>query len=226
MKNIILYLALIAAPSFLYCQNLNDFKTAASADGVNLIPFSDLRQEATSIADEVQRRKEDVKAFDYETFEKQKNNMLLEIKKKNKEIDDLKKFLDGLKANVPDVSTACFQGDMDTRKKAIDDNNSKIKDLNDKMKNAVDIFGRLYNARAGLREYFEKALSQLSDAKSNPNRILGDSPSDDDKRSLEDYINKIQDQIQSRVKEHKEQEDGARKRQADYQSLIDRTEPK
>ncbi len=210
----------------MYSQNLDDFRTAASGDGVNLIPYSDLRQEATSIADEVQRRKEEAKAFDYETFESQKNNVLKDIKKKNDEIESIKKDIDDLKKKYTEISVVCLEGDMDKRKKAIDDNNGKIRDMNDKMKNAVDVFGRLYNARAGLREYFEKALSQLSDTRSNPNRVLGDSPSDDDKRKLEDYIKVIEDQIQSRIKEHKEQEDGARKRQADYQSLIDRTEVK
>ncbi|HVW60856.1 MAG TPA: hypothetical protein VHC48_12490 [Puia sp.] len=223
---IIFYLLLMAAPSFLYSQNLSDFQTAASADGVNLIPYSELRKEATSIADEVQRRKDEIKQFDYDVFEKQKNNLLKDNKKANQEIEDIKKELDEYKKKVPDASIACFDGDLNTRKKAIDDNNSKIKDMNDKMKNAVDVFGRLYNARAGLREYFEKALSQLSDTQSNPNKVLGDSPSDDDKKKLEDYIRVIQDQIQSRIKEHKEQEDGAKKRQSDYQSLIDRTEPK
>jgi hypothetical protein len=174
----------------------------------------------------VQRRKDEIKAFDYDVFESQKNNLLKDNKKKNDEIDNIKKDLEEYKKKYTEVSTACFDADVDQRKKKIDDNNGKIKDMNDKMKNAVDVFGRLYNARAGLREYFEKALSQLSDTQSNPNRVLGDSPSDDDKKKLEDYIKVIRDQIQSRIKEHKEQEDGAKKRAADYQSLIDRTEPK
>lgn len=152
--------------------------------------------------------------------------MLKDIKKKNDEIESIKKDIDDLKRKYTEISVVCLEGDMDKRKKAIDDNNGKIRDINDKMKNAVDVFGRLYNARAGLREYFEKALSQLSDTRSNPSRVLGDSPSDDDKKKPEDYIKVIEDQIQSRIKEHKEQEDGARKRQADYQSLIDRMEVK
>lgn len=226
MKEIILYLLLITTPTLLYSQNLDDFRTAASADGVSLIPYSDLRKEATSIADEVQRRKEEAKTFDYETFESQKNNALKEIKKRNDEIDGIKKDIDDLKRKYTEISVTCLEGDIEKRKKTIDENNDKIKGMNDKMKNAVDVFDRLYNARAGLREYFEKALSQLSDTRSNPNRVLGDSPSDDDKNKLEDYIKVIEDQIQSRIKEHKEQEDGAQKRKADYQSLIDRTEVK
>jgi len=226
MKKFLLYLSFIAAPILSYSQNLGDFKTAASADGVNLIPFSDLRQEAASIADDVQRRKDEAAAFNYETFESQKNNFLKDIKKRNDEIESIKKDIADFSKRYTEFSTSCFDAEIDKRKKSIDEINSKIKDMNDKMKDAVEAFGRLYNARAGLREHFEKALSQLSDAKSNPNRILGDSPSDDDKKSLEEAINKIQDQIQAGIQGHKEQEEGAKKRQADYQALIDRTEPK
>jgi len=221
---VLLYLCFILAPSISFSQTLDDFRTAASSDGVNLIPFSDLRKDAVSIADDVQRRKDEAKSFDYEVFESQKNNVLKEIKKKNDEMEGLKKDIDDLKRKYTEVSVACLQDDIEKRKKVVSDNNDKIKDMNDKMSKAVEVFDRLYNARAGLREYFEKAISQLSDVRSNPNKYLGDNPSDDDKRKLEDYLKVIEDQIQSRIKEHKEQEDGAKKRKADYESLIARTE--
>lgn len=205
-------------------QNLDDFRTAASSDGVNLIPFPDIRKDATPIADEVQRRKDEAKSFDYGVFESQKNNLLKEIKKKNGEIESLKKDIDDMKRKYTEVSVACFEDDIKKRQKAIDDNNDKIKDLNDKMSKAVDVFDRLYNARAGLREYFEKALSQLSDVTSNSDKYIGSSPSDDDKKKLEDYVKVIQDQIQSRIKDHQDQENGAKKTKEDYENLIRKSE--
>jgi chromosome segregation ATPase len=220
----LLQLLVIMSPSFLYSQTLDDFRTAASADGVNLIPFPDLRRDATSIADEVQRRKDEAKSFDYGVFETQKNNTLKDIKKKNQEIVDLKKDIDDLKKKYTEIDVTSLEDDVKKREKAISEYNDKIKDMNDKMAKAVDVFDRLYNSRAGLREYFEKALSGLSDAKSNPNKYLGDSPSDDDKKKLEEYINVIQDQIQSRIKDHKDQEEGAKRTKADYESLIKKSE--
>lgn len=226
MKKIttLLCLMLAVTPCLMRGQNLDDFRTAASADGVNLIPFPDLRKDATSIADDVQRRKDEAKSFDYETFESQKNNLLKDIKKKNDEIEGIKKDIDDLKKKYTEISVTSLEGDIDKRQKSIAESNSKINDLNSKMKNAVDVFDRLYNARAGLREYFEKALSQLSDAKSNPNKYLGDSPSDDDKKKFDDYTRVIQDQIQARIKDHQDQENGAKKRKADYEALINKTE--
>ena len=61
------YLALIVLtiiPRIAFGQTtLADFETAAASSDVNLIPFRDLRGEATSIADDVQRRKADVDSF-------------------------------------------------------------------------------------------------------------------------------------------------------------------
>jgi hypothetical protein len=210
----------------LYSQTLDDFRTAASGSGVNLIPYADLRRDATSVADEVQRRKDEAKSFDYDVFEGQKNNMLKEIKKKNDEIEGIKKDIEDLKKKYTEISVTCLENDIETRKKTIVENNDKIKDMNDKMKKAVDVYERLYNARAGLREYFDKALSQLSDSRSNPGKHLGDSASDDDKKKLDDYIKVIQDQIQSQIKDHQDQENGAKKRKADYENLIAKTEVK
>ena len=89
-STMLLYSTFLILPCTLFSQNLDDFRTAASANGVNLIPFSDLRKDATPIADDVQRRKEETQAFNYDLFASQKNNMLKEIKKNN---DDIFQFI-------------------------------------------------------------------------------------------------------------------------------------
>jgi hypothetical protein len=220
----LLYLIFLIFPSALFSQSLDDFKTAASSNGVNLIPFPDLRRDATSIADEVQRRKDDTKSYDYDLLSSQKNNMLKEIKKNNDDIASINKEIEDFKRKHPDGNTSSFDEEINKEKKDIDQYNGKIKDLNDKMGKAVDVYDRLYNARAGLREYFQKALDQLSDAKSNPDKYLGSSPTDDDRKKLQDYVGVIQDQIQSNMKTHQDQEDGAKKRKADFENLINTTE--
>jgi hypothetical protein len=78
----------------------------------------------------------------------------------------------------------------------------------------------------GLREYFKKTLDQLSDVKSNPDKYLGSSPTDEDRKKLQDYVKVIEDQIQSNIQTHQDQEDGARKRKADFENLIKTTEYK
>jgi len=59
----LLYLIFLILQYTLFSQNLDDFRTAASSNGVNLIPFPDLRRDATSVADDVQRRKDDAKSY-------------------------------------------------------------------------------------------------------------------------------------------------------------------
>jgi hypothetical protein len=222
----LLCLIFLILPFTLFSQNLDDFRTAASSNGVNLIPFPDLRKDATSIADDVQRRKDDAKSYDYDLLASQKNNMLKAIKKDNDDIASITKETEDFKAKHPDGNTSSFDGEMDKKKKDMSEYNDKIKDLNDKLGKAVEVYDRLYNARAGLREYFQKALDQLSDVKSNPDKYLGSSPTDDDRKKLQDYVGVIQDQIQSNMKTHQDQEDGAKKRKADFENLIKRTEYK
>lgn len=220
----LLYLIFFILPYTLFSQNLDDFRTAASSNGVNLIPFPDLRKDATSIADEVQRRKDDAKSYDYDLLASQKNNMLKGIKKNNDDIASITKEIEDFKSKHPDANTSSFDEEINKKKKDISDYNDKIKDMNDKMGKAVDVYDRLYNSRAGLREYFQKALDQLSDVKSNPDKYLGSSPTDDDRKKLQDYERVIEDQIQSNIKTHQDQEDGAKKRKADFENLIKTTE--
>jgi hypothetical protein len=219
-------LIFLVLPCTLFSQNLDDFRTAASSNGVNLIPFPDLRKDATSIADDVQRRKDEAKSFDYDLFASQKNNMLKEIKKNNDDITSITKEIEAFKSKHPDGNTSSFDEEINKEKKDISQYNDKIKDLNDKMGKAVEVYDRLYNARAGLREYFQKTLDQLSDVKSNPDKYLGSGPADEDKNKLQDYVKVIEDQIQSNMKTHQDQEDGAKKRKADFENLINTTEYK
>jgi hypothetical protein len=222
----LLCLIFLILPCTLFSQNLDDFRTAASSNGVNLIPFPDLRKDATSIADDVQRRKDDAKSYDYDLLASQKNNMLKAIKKDNDDIASITKEIEDFKTKHPDGNTVSFDGEIDKKKKDMSEYNDKIKDLNDKLGKAVEVYDRLYNARAGLREYFQKALDQLSDVKSNPDKYLGSSPTDEDKNKLQEYVRVIEDQIQSNMKTHQDQEDGAKKRKADFENLIKSTEYK
>jgi septal ring factor EnvC (AmiA/AmiB activator) len=211
-------------PFSLYAQNLDDFRSAAAADGVKLIPFPDLRSDASSLADDVQKRKDDVKSLDYDVFAKQKDNILTEIKKKKEEIDGIRKEIDDFKKKFAEVSTSCMEDGIKTKEQAIADNNKKLDELNAKLKDAATAFDNLNIARAKLREQFDKVLSELSNAKSSSGKYIGESPSDEDKSKFENYLSVIADQIKSQIEEHKKQEDGAKNTKDKFDQLIRKTE--
>ena len=211
-------------PSSLYAQNLDDFRSAAAADGVKLIPFPDLRSSASSLADDVQRRKDDVKSLDYDLFVSQKDNILKDSKKRKDEMDGIRKEIDNLKKQFTEVSVTCLEEDIKKREQTVADNNKKLDELNSKLKDAATAFDNLNNARAKLREQFDKVLNELSNAKSSSSKYLGDSPSDEDKSKFENYLSVIADQIKSQIDEHKKQEDGARNTKDKYDQLIKKTE--
>lgn len=211
-------------PSSLCAQNLDDFRSAAAADGVKLIPFTDLRSDATPLAEDVDRRKDEVKSLDYELFSKQKDNILKDIKTEKGEIDGIRKDIEDLKKKYTQVSVTCLEEDIKKRDQLISDNNKKLDELNSKLKDAAKAFENLYLARAKLREQFDKVLNELPNAKSSSNKYLGDSPSDEDKKKFENYLSVIEDQIKSQIDEHKKQEDGARGKKDLYDQLIKKTE--
>jgi hypothetical protein len=84
---------------------------------------------------------------------------------------------------------------------------AKLRELNAILANALDLSAALVTARAMLREYFSKALSQLSDLSSNPERALGSNPSDDDKKKLDEYIKEIRSRIEAGARVHQDEED-------------------
>jgi hypothetical protein len=213
-------LFIITIPCISFGQTLEEFQTAASGEGVNLIPFADLRRDSTAIAQEVQDRKKETLEIAYDVFFKQKNNLLKEIKKANDEIVSTEKETADFKAKHPDGNVSPFEDEIRKEREEIAANDKKIEKMNEEIRKASDSFERLYNARAGLREYFDKALSRLSDVISNPDRYLGSSPTDDDRRKLKEAAETIVSTIQREEGEHKRQEDGAKGKIADFDNLI------
>lgn len=177
-------------PSKSYCQTLDDFRQAAgsSRGGTDFIPYSSLRSDGESVSREVDYRKEQAQSCRADIWEKEKDNLLEDIKKNNSQ-----------------------------------DSKDKLEKLNKKLADCVDVFDRLHQARAGLREIFDRVLSQLSDSKSHPDRHLRSDASEEDKKKFYDYINVIESEIKNEEKNHQDQEEGARKRKGEIEAILSKT---
>lgn len=97
--------------------------------------------------------------------------------------------------------------------------------LNKEMDAPQEAFERLYQARAGLREWFDKALSAVSDARSNPTRILGSNASKEEVERLQKAADTIKYNINQEEDEHKRQEVAAKRRVEQYKYLQSRDTP-
>jgi len=172
------------------------------------------------MAGEVEKRKDEVKSLNYDVLAAQKNNLLEEKKKKNEDIDGLNKEISDFKSKHPDGSVRPFEDEIKAKEGKIADINSKLDALNARLKDAAAAFGNLSTARANLREQFATVLKELSNAKSSPATYLGATFRDEDKKTFENAISVIVDQINSQVGEHKKQEDGAKGTQAQFEQLI------
>jgi len=221
---ILLQAFFIFLPSLLFSQTLDDFRSAAAADGVNVIPFPDLRSEAKSLAEDVQKRKDEVQSYNYDILKSQKYNILEDIKKKKVQIEKIKKEIEDFKREYPDGSATSFEEEIKKVENSIAESTDKLTQMNGKLRNAADAFGTLSTAREKLRKQFDKVLQTLPDAKSSPNKYLGDNFTEEDKKKFESYIDIIEDEINSNVEEHQKQEDGARGTKEAYEELIKITE--
>jgi hypothetical protein len=213
----LLLLLLFFSPVFVSGQTLEDFKTAATTgEGVTLIPFADIRIDANRVAREVDRYKTEVKPFNFDLFEKQKNKLLEEIKKKKQDIEDEENI-------AKKHGTAIDVRRMKKLEETLSESTGKLNKLNEEIGNAAEAFKRLYNARAGLREYFDKVLEKLRDALSHPVKYLGKTASKADIEKMESYIKHIKGEIEFEAIEHKKQEDGAKGTWDAYDELINKT---
>ena len=220
----LLPICLLLLYSAAFAQNLDDFRTAAAADGVKLIPFKDMQSEASKLAADVQRRKEDVQTYTYDTYASQKDNLLSENKKLTQEIETIEREKKEWSDKNPGAGTGSFDDQITRKKDEKASNDKKIGEINTRLKSGMEAFGALNEARARLREQFDRVIRELANAKSSPAKHLGESPSDEDKKKFENYISVIEDQIESQVEEHRKQEDGARTTRERYEQLLNKTQ--
>ena len=194
---------------------LDDLRAAAGGSdlGVNLIPFADLRSDATSASEEVKRKKSEAE-IDTNTLKNQKESKLYDIKQLKEKIANEEKVEASLRR----------QDDIDKWKKEIEEHNAKIKEINEKMTKGLEALDKLAEARTKLREYFDKAKSQLSDLKSNPERALGSNPSDEDKKKLEEYVRVILGEIEDEEKGHRQAEDELKTSKEKLKEILAKTE--
>ena len=200
---------------------LDDFRHAAAAGhGVDVIPFPDLRKQAISVASEVDRCKTATARWNYDTYEKQKDNLLKEKAAKEDAIEVAKKEIEELKRRFTEVSVASeekYQKERESDLKGIDD---AINKKNSELGEAAEEWKRLWNARGGLRELCKDAVDEVSKAKSSPEKYLGSSPTDADKEIFQKSIYVIEGMIKEEEEEHKKQEEGAKGTEEKFRELI------
>ena len=216
-------LCVLAGGTVATAQDLDDFRRAAAADGVEVIPFEGLRREAASIAKEVERAKT-ASRWKFGTFEKQKNNLLKEKAKKQEEIEDKQEEIEDLKDKHEDVDVSSLESDLKDLNDDLEDIDDKIEDLNKELEEGAKAWERLWNARGGLRELFDDAMDDVKRAQSNPKKYLGDDASDEDLKKLKTYLEVIEDEIELGEETHKDQEEGAKKTEEKFRDLIRKTE--
>lgn len=202
---------------------LKDFEDAARHDrGVEVIPFPDIRREATSIADEVQDRKIQEK-WNVTNYERQKINLLKKKEEFLKKIEEEKEEMEEMLKKTPDFDVSLQKRKVAEYEREVADLDKKITAMNEELAEGVEQFQRLHNARGGLREIFEDTLDMFQDVRDDPLKYIGKDATEDDKKTLEKCLEAIEKTIKKEEGEHDKHEQGAQKTEASLRALIART---
>lgn len=207
-----------------FTQSVEDFRIASQNSGVDAIPFKELRQEASSISEEVNQRKGEVQKFNYTSIEKQKFNLLKEVQKTEQNIADIDKTIADLKKGHKEIDVSSFERDKSKLQDELRGNLNSVSAFNEeKIAPAIEAFKRLWNARGGLRDVFKVTLDKLKIIESKPEDILGNDANEAMKSELLKNVETIMKNISGEVaKTHKNQEDGAIGTQQQYEELLRR----
>jgi DNA repair exonuclease SbcCD ATPase subunit len=205
---------------------LDDFRAASEKEGVDAIPFSDLYSDTRGVENDKESSKREAWRYPFDTFVDQKDSLLKEIDEQMREMDDIKKQVNDLKAANPsgEVYFGTFQQELASCQTAINAATGKINDLRNEMARGVDAWNRFSTARGTVRIYFDKVKDRLNEVRSDPAKVLGSSPSDEDLKKLLDYIGIIEGKIAAGEQDHSEQEKGAEGKSNEFSKLINDTQ--
>ena len=206
----------------LNAQKLEDFEDCADKTFTECIPFPSIYSEAAAIGKEVAARKTIPSSLGVNLLVSQHENLMDELGKLNEKLKlEQKNQADWKKAH-PTGPNAYDKPVADAEKK-IAEQDKKIKTHYAKLEEGKEAYRRLYEARAALREEFDKVKVKLDYAKGHPKEYIeessyksSDKAASDKKLSeltkeLNGYIDKIKNHIVSQEAGHRREEDAAKK---------------
>ena len=199
-------------------QDLDDCKAAAKEEGVEVIPFPRIYQEAKAVAKEVQRAKS-AQNHSYDNLKKSKEKLLKSKKQLAEKIEEEQEFVDDMKAKS-DSYASSIEEDLNDLKDEMEEIEKDITAVNKQIEDAIEKARRLWNARGGLREYFEDALKEVGRAKSYPKKYIGSGASKEELDEYEDCMKKIESKIKKGERTHREQEVGTQNTERNLKELL------
>lgn len=206
----------------LKAQKLADFEECSTKSYTECIPFPAIYSEASSIGREVAARKTIPSNLAKNLLVSQHNNLMDELDELNEKLRTEQKNFDDWKKKNPESKTNAYEKQVADAEKKIAEQDKKIKTHYAKLEEGKEAYRRLYEARAALREEFDKVLVKLDYAKSHPKEYIeessyksSDKAASDKKlaeltKELNGYIDKIKNHILSQEAGHKKEEDAAK----------------
>ncbi|MCR9171960.1 MAG: hypothetical protein NXI10_05685 [bacterium] len=192
-------------------QDLDDFKYAASQDGIKSIPYSSMRSKAGTLQGEKDRAFSACAGFKGRQLHDSKKNSLRIQKEMKEDLEDAREKLED-----DDGSSSSTTNSLKSKVKELEeelkDITEEIEEMDEKIDDGLEAWKALLEKRLEINEHFQEVKKKLAQSKSYPDRHI-DKPSssdteameeyDEDVKKLKEYIDDIEDTIDDGTYKHR-----------------------
>ena len=207
-------------------ETLEDFEVAAKAakekKGAECVPYKKERVEIMTVhkaLKEMQLKRRP----DLDLIEKQKNNIINDIRKGRERIEDFRRQIEARRRAHKEAPVTDLNERIEKEEKEIKAGLEKLKEINEKndLEKHRDEFERMHQMRVAIREMFQKVEEDVKKAKQNPASVLGPKAGDKLEQELRRFTQEILEYINEEKPEHKRQEDGYKDTEKRYKQIIE-----
>lgn len=181
-------LLLVIAFQSILGQNLDEFKRCSGENGVESIPYSDLKAKAKSAEEAKVRAFDEAKEYGSGTFEGVKTKLLKDLASAKKRVLTDQKHLAVDKEEYPSI-TSPYEAKLSESQGIQEDLEEELEELNEKISEGIRRYKVLLAARIAVREAFTEVDKELDYSLNRPEEHIGQAPSssdtDDDRRYYE-----------------------------------------
>jgi len=191
-------------------QDLNDFKSAASNDGIKSIPYDRMRSEAGTLQGEKDRAFSACAGYKGRQLHDSKKNSLRIQKEMKEDLEEAKEKLDDDDGSSSSVTNS-LKAKVKDLEGELKDITEELEEMDDKIEEGLKRWKALLAKRLEINELYADVKKKLAQSKSYPDRHI-DKPSSSDTEAmkkykedvekLKGYIEDIEDTIDAGTAQH------------------------
>lgn len=193
-------------------QDLDDFKSAASGDGIDAIPYSDLERKASGLQSSKNTAEKAAAGYKGRKLYESKKNSLRIKKEMTEDLEEAREKLEDYDGESSSTENS-LKAKVKDLEEELEDVTEEIQEMDKKINEGLTKKQALLDIRFDIDQVYAEVRKRLSNSKSYPHKHI-DKPSSSDEEAMEqydkdvvllkDYIDDIDDTIEDGRDDHKQ----------------------